>query len=150
VIDGLCAAGTRWIFEVEAGSRSDEINVLARGAYYGWPTPRGARTAPMTTLPDAARNPGGCAVLNGQLWVTSLDGEALLSTQLRPGVLSPTTSAFSSVLRHRYGRLRTVVAAPDGALWLTTSNRDGSGDPVATDERVIRYLPGSSGGHSNL
>jgi hypothetical protein len=44
--------------------------------------------------------------------------------------------------------LKTVVIAPDGALWLTTSNRDGHGHPVADDERVIRYLPSSTGGSS--
>ena len=34
-----------------------------------------------------------------------------------------------------------MVAAPDGALWLTTSNRDGVGRPVAADDRVIRIVP---------
>ncbi len=40
-----------------------------------------------------------------------------------------------------YGRLRTVVAGTDGALWLTTSNKDGAGKPTAQDDRVIRILP---------
>ena len=42
------------------------------------------------------------------------------------------------MLSSRYGRIRTVVVAPDRALWVATSNRDGRGDPVATDDRVIR------------
>jgi hypothetical protein len=54
------------------------------------------------------------------------------------------------VLVKRYGRLKTVVAADDGALWLTTSNRDGHGTPVPADERVIRYLPSASVGRSPL
>jgi hypothetical protein len=45
------------------------------------------------------------------------------------------------VLTGTYGRLRTVVAAPDGALWLTTANRDGRGTPVPADDRVIRIEP---------
>ena len=40
-----------------------------------------------------------------------------------------------------YGRLRTVVAGPDGALWLTTSNKDGAGKPTPQDDRVIRIMP---------
>ncbi|MDT4941789.1 MAG: hypothetical protein QOJ34_1878, partial [Pseudonocardiales bacterium] len=84
---------------------------------------------------------------DGRLWVTSRDGEALLSAEVRPGVLSPVLRSFAPVIVHKYGRLRTVVAAPDGALWLTTSNRDGAGTPVAADERVIRYLPSAGAGH---
>jgi hypothetical protein len=41
-----------------------------------------------------------------------------------------------------------VVAAPDGALWLTTSNRDGHGRPIPADERVLRIVPSSGGGNS--
>ena len=34
-----------------------------------------------------------------------------------------------------------MVAGPDGALWLTTSNKDGRGRPTRQDDRVIRILP---------
>jgi hypothetical protein len=44
-----------------------------------------------------------------------------------------------------------VVAAADGALWLTTSNRDGKGKPVPDDERVLRIMPSGGGaGDSHL
>ena len=37
----------------------------------------------------------------------------------------------------RYGRIRTVTAAPDGTLWITTSNRDGRGSPRRGDDRIV-------------
>jgi len=40
-----------------------------------------------------------------------------------------------------YGRIRTVVVGPDGALWFTTSNRDGRGRPASDDDRILRIVP---------
>jgi len=57
------------------------------------------------------------------------------------GVL--TVGSFSAQLKGTFGRLNTVVAAQDGSLWLTTSNRDGFGKPVSDDERVLHILPSS-------
>ena len=44
-------------------------------------------------------------------------------------------------MKGKYGRLRAAVQGPDGALYVTTSNRDGRGSPVAGDDRVVRIAP---------
>jgi glucose/arabinose dehydrogenase len=146
---GLCSVpNSTNVLEVDGGPPAT-INLLRPGAFFGFP--RSANrllTGPLLTVPDRYRAPGGCAVQGGRLWLTSLNGRALVAVSLRGPSAPPGTSPFASVLAKRYGRLKTVVAADDGALWLTTSNRDGFGHPVPADERVIRYLPNSSDGAS--
>jgi glucose/arabinose dehydrogenase len=150
VVDGLCAMPrTTSILEVETG-QLDEVNALRAGGSYGSPTAAGNVREPIATMPTDYGAPGGCAVLNGAIWITSLDGQALLSARLLGSGDSLALTKFGTPsLHNRYGRLKTVVAATDGALWLTTSNRDGHGTPVPDDERVIRYVPtgGGSGGN---
>jgi glucose/arabinose dehydrogenase len=152
VVNGLCAVPqTSTLIEAETGPKgqADELNVLSAGDYYGWPRSAGSIHEPVSTLPSNDRGPGGCAVLDSTLYVTSLTGTALVSTQLAGSGATLSTGKFGAALRGTYGRLRTVVAAADGALWLTTSNRDGFGKPVRDDERVIRYVPDSSGQSKN-
>jgi endonuclease/exonuclease/phosphatase (EEP) superfamily protein YafD len=84
-------------------------------------------------------------VIGPQLFVTSRDATALLTAAVASRSGSTTFGDFTTVLAGRYGRLLTVVAAPDGALWLTTSNRDGHGHPIPTDERVLRIMPEAGG-----
>jgi hypothetical protein len=139
IVNGLCVNPTNaTTFEVETRTTTDPVNILARGTSYGWPHSAGKYLAPAILMPRDARSPGGCAVLDGRLFITSRDGEDLLAAPIGS---STQIGSFVPALRKKYGRLLTVVAASDGALWLTTSNRDGHGKPVAADERVLRIVP---------
>lgn len=44
------------------------------------------------------------------------------------------------LFRGRYGRLRTVVEAPDGSLYCW-NNREGRGTPRSGDDRILRVIP---------
>jgi aminopeptidase S len=56
-----------------------------------------------------------------------------------------TSGPATSELQGAYGRIRTVGVGPDGYLWIATSNRDGRGSPIATDDRVVRFPPMTGG-----
>jgi glucose/arabinose dehydrogenase len=141
---------------VEHGpDRDDEINRVAFGRNFGWnPQPGSYNEAvPMTDLaefPDAVGAiwssgaptvaTSGAAWLVGCGWgvfedhlaVATLKGAHLRIHGLG-GALQDLGSVRPAALDGTFGRLRTAVVGPDGALYLTTSN--GSGD------RVLRVVP---------
>ena len=70
--------------------------------------------------------------------MAALRGERLFRIPVRAdGSVGDPASLFVG----EFGRLRTVVVAPDGALWFTTSNRDGRGDPRPGDDRILAFRP---------
>jgi glucose/arabinose dehydrogenase len=127
------------------GGKSTVVVVRA-GADYGWPTSSATSAKAIATIPAPFATPGGCAVQADALYVTSLDGKTLLGAPLTVSGSSVKVGSFAGYLPGRYGRLQTVVAAPDGALWLTTANRAGNGKPIADDERVLRIQAPAGGG----
>ncbi|MEP6562762.1 MAG: glucose dehydrogenase, partial [Nakamurella sp.] len=85
-----------------------------------------------------------CAIGNGVLASTSLDKEQLTGIQMGTG--GTFTGKPNVLLDNRYGRLLSVVDDTKGLLWLTTSNKDGAGTPVPSDDRVVVVPSGSAGG----
>jgi glucose/arabinose dehydrogenase len=139
-VQGITWDGRGRMWAAELGqSRQDELNRIRPGRNYGWPDSEGQssdpdHTDPFVTWRPASCSPSGIAAAGGRIWVGALRGQALWSVQL--GGRNP-----GRKVRHfheRYGRIRTVAKAPDGSLWITTSNRDGRGDPARSDDRVIR------------
>ncbi|HST64494.1 MAG TPA: PQQ-dependent sugar dehydrogenase [Mycobacteriales bacterium] len=139
-IAGLCLNGADQVYTTEPASGTlDEVNHVERGRDYGYPggTRAGAAGADRT-VPAAAGGLSGCAVIERGLFVTSTTGKRVYAFPLDG---SGRADGPTSFLIGAYGRLRTVVAGSDGALWMTTSNKDGAGKPTPQDDRVIRILP---------
>lgn len=144
-VQGLAfdAAGRLWATEF-GQDRYDEVNQVRAGDDGGWPLVEGAGTgggrfaAPKVVWTTDQASPSGAAVIGDALYVAALRGQRLWRVPLdgAGGTGTPT-----ALLVGDHGRLRTVVAAPDGSLWITTSNRDGRGDPGPFDDQVLRLVP---------
>ena len=145
--------GTNQMWSVEHGPTvDDEINLLSAGGNYGWdPVPSYNEGVPMT---DLVKFPGavearwssgnhtlatsGGIFLEGEDW-GEWDGRLAIATlkgrSLRVFEFSASGAFMSHVvapgLDGAYGRLRTPMLGPDGALYVTTSNG-------ASTDRILR------------
>lgn len=142
-VQGLAWDTQGRLFATEFGQNEfDEVNLIQPGRNYGWPevegrgdTDGGRFTNPLVTWRTDDSSPSGAAIAGNTLYVAALRGERLWTVPLRGDRLGEPRAE----LRGRYGRLRTVVTAPDGSLWVTTSNRDGRGDVRDGDDRILRF-----------
>lgn len=117
----------------------DELNRIVPGGNYGWPVVEGGDGSgpfrdPLATWSTDACSPSGLAIAKGRAWLGALRGEALWSVRLT----GPKKGTKVRHFHRELGRIRTVEKAPDGSLWLTTSNRDGRGTPGPGDDQVVR------------
>jgi glucose/arabinose dehydrogenase len=135
-------AGRLWASEF-GDSTWDELNLIEKGGNYGWPEVEGSGGGagfidPQLVWPVEDASPSGLAYADGRLWMAALRGRRLWRIDVSPdGTASDPTAWFTG----DYGRLRTVAAAPDGDLWVTTSNRDGRGEPTEDDDRIVVVEP---------
>ena len=127
----------------------DEINELTGGGNYGWPdvfgadTGGGLYTPPLRVYRDAIAPSGATFVTRrGSRWTGDFLLAALRGEQVRRLVLrGGRVVRDQPLLTSRFGRLRTVVEGPRGALYALTSNRDGRGLPRRGDDRILRIVP---------
>ncbi len=148
--------GTSQMWSVEHGpSVDDEINLLVAGRNYGWdPVPGYDESVPMTDLvkfPSAVEakwssggrtlaTSGGIFLEGDQwgVWEGRLAVATLKDSKLRLFEFTPDGGFVSQViipeLNGAFGRLRTPMMGPDGALYVSTSNGSGV-------DRILRVTP---------
>ena len=142
-VQGLAWDANGRLFATEFGQNTfDEVNLIEPGKNYGWPTVEGtgnnaAFVNPLVTWSTSESSPSGAAVSGNSLYVAALAGRRLWTIPITASGLG----APQALLQGTYGRLRTVVTAPDGSLWVATSNRDGRGSPAGDDDRILRFAP---------
>lgn len=128
-------------------SALDEVNEIRSGRNYGWPEVEGADhggfAAPLQVYEQTIAPSGATFVTGeGSRWRGDYLLAGLASEQLRRLRFDGDRVVLDRpLLEGRFGRLRTVVDGPDGALYALTSNRDGRGSPRPGDDRVLRIVP---------
>lgn len=122
----------------------DELNLIESGQNYGWPTIQGSATRAGMRSPVSHSGskttwaPAGIVYRNGSVYFVGLRGQSLYQAVLLP---SGEVETIKAHFREEYGRLRAIALGPDGAIYFSTSNKDGRGAPKAGDDQIIRWMP---------
>jgi glucose/arabinose dehydrogenase/cytochrome c553 len=148
--------GTGRLYASEHGPlHGDEVNLIDKGANYGWPVishrreAEGMRTPIVEITPSVG--PGrllfyqGNAFpeLRGSLLLCCLRGSAVFRISLGGDGL-PTH--IDRLWHQKWGRIRFINEAPDGSLWLGTSMQDPpEGKPNEGDDKLIRIVADPKG-----
>ena len=142
------------LYQTEHGpDTDDEVNRLEPGGNYGWPVVRGVESGedgqfvPALTSYTPTIAPAGLAVYPDDGAIRGWRGDLLFGTLAGTHLHRVRLDESDSVTQDErlfggeFGRLRTTVVGPDGHLYATTSNRDGRGSPVESDDRLLRFRP---------
>lgn len=139
-VQGLAWDGENRLWAAEFGQDTwDELNLIEPGRNYGWPVVEGRAgkagyVDPVAQWRTSEASPSGIAIQDGSVWIAALRGERLWRVPLDGTKALAGPEAF---LGGQYGRLRTVLAAGGGKLWLLTNNTDSRGTPRPGDDRVL-------------
>lgn len=138
---------TGHLYAVDAATANDGVLAIRAGASYGWPATAGSAsesaTPPIQTLPAAQAGCAGVALVQHILATACLTGERVWLMQVTAN--GAVFGAPQASLAKSFGRLRSVVAAPDGSLWIMTSNTDGHGTPSPDDDQIIQVIVADAG-----
>ncbi|WP_422734105.1 PQQ-dependent sugar dehydrogenase [Micromonospora sp. WMMD558] len=143
-VQGFTWAANQKMYAVEFGQNTwDEINEIVKGRNYGWPEVEGRSddrryVNPITQWPTSDASCSGLARAESLLATACLRGRRLWLVELTE--TGTVLGQPRDLLTNRFGRLRAVAAAPDGSLWVSTSNHDGRGDPAPEDDRLLRLV----------
>lgn len=159
---GLVFAANGKLYSSEHGeASSDELNIIEKGANYGWPDVEGACTTPQekayceaNAITEPLRDwttiiaPSGIDYYSANAipeWQNSMLVTTLKTCSFRVLRLNKAGDKIVSeqtYFEKGFGRLRDICIAPNGDIYAATSNRDWNptceGFPKPQDDRIIR------------
>jgi glucose/arabinose dehydrogenase len=142
-VSGLLFSSEHGPSGFDGGYGGDEVNIVERGLNYGWPVihhnqKRQGMVSPLLEYTPACA-PASAAFWKGDFYFGCLRGEHLHRVVL--DARDRRKVASEEKLFTNLGRIREVAVGRDGALYFSTSNRDGRGNPAASDDRIFRLAP---------
>lgn len=148
--------GTNLMFQTEHGPSGfdgpgggDEVNIVERGKNYGWPTIHHKETgagleAPLLEYTPAVAPASGMFYrgsafpqFRGNYFFGGLRGQTIIRVVLD----GRRVVSQERLLDRQFGRIRDIAEGPDGAIYFSTSNRDGRGSPAGNDDRILKLVP---------
>jgi glucose/arabinose dehydrogenase len=144
-VQGLAFDAEGRLWEQEFGNNiQDETNLIVKGGNYGWPACEGtagscnnpAFIAPKMTYPVALASCSGITIIREFLYVACERGTRLYREQISVSSLINVRQFFVGT----FGRLRTVEPAPDGGMWMATSNGGDKGSVPHSSNNIIFHV----------
>jgi glucose/arabinose dehydrogenase len=143
-VQGLAWDKTKRMYATDRGQpRTAELNVVTKGRNYGWPKIDGTGTDPkftnpLTFWPSEASSCAGVGVVETMVATACVLGQRVQLLSVTGG--GTVLGSPQELLTGEFGRLRSLVAAPDGSFWVGTSNQEEAGRPAPEDDRILRLV----------
>lgn len=150
--------GTEILFSTEHGPSGfdgpgggDEVNIILKGGNYGWPVVSHREQNKGMISPALEYTPA-IAPASGMFYKSGiipefknnflfgcLRGSAIMRVEVDPN--DPTRIISNERLEGiNFGRIREIAEGPDGAVYFSTSNRDGRGTVRDGDDKIYKII----------
>jgi glucose/arabinose dehydrogenase len=132
-------SGNLWATE-HGRSATDELNLIEKGANYGWPliVGNGEREGMESPIVHSGVNvtwaPSGAAYYDNNIFFVGLRGNTLYQANIEDRANILITERFAE----EFGRLRDVIVDEDNILYFISNNTDGRGNPAENDDKLYR------------